>query len=186
MPFTLDPYDLGLFPPSARAAIVRLLFRCGPVAIIRRVTGVVLAALNRVMSRWSRTHVGIEGWEIVPAVTNRDASAAIVLPTVSFRIGTAPFHQRPYAIFSRCSQAVCGFHRLHDFSMNTTAALRIAFSQTRRHRDCCATAIAPTFPGRFTGLLCSGDYAQTTKSSTSQIFGGWRHSANYTLGQCGN
>lgn len=109
---------------SLVAAVVRLLLRGGPPAILRGISLGIVLSIDRMAGRRSRSHISIERFEAVPpSVAYGDSSSAIVRIIQAIRIVTARLNSRPCLIFTRMSHAVrCGsFGR--SFSLETSARL---------------------------------------------------------------
>lgn len=90
-----------------RPCVSRLLSKCGPTAIVRRVWAIVVDAVNGVLRRRLRSHVGQESLEgVAPTVTDSDATPAIVLKSRRVRIQATSFHGFPCSMFWSACQAV--------------------------------------------------------------------------------
>lgn len=77
-------------------AIVRLFFSCGPTAIARFVIPIVVNAIDSVKTCWLEAHVAKEGRKVIlPAITNRKATPAIVFVIVVLGIVASALEGAP-------------------------------------------------------------------------------------------
>jgi hypothetical protein len=86
----------------SEVSIARLLPSGRPTAITRHVVTVVVDAVKRVLAGWAASHVGQERRErFLPAVTDTDASRAVVLEPNVIRIAAPSLHALPDFVFGR-------------------------------------------------------------------------------------
>lgn len=112
------------------AAIVLLLFPCGPSYIAGLVVTIIVNALDGVLGRRSRSDIRKERLErFAPAVADADASPAVILVAAIPWIQTACLHVRPDATFRAVTQAVRPF--TSDGAGVTAAAPALAVCQGR-------------------------------------------------------
>lgn len=90
-----------------RPTIPHLFGARSPFAVLWTVWAVVVDALKRVVGRWPRADVGIEGGErLNPRRTNRNASSAVVLEGFRSRVQAAVLHRSPRLVLWRSRHAV--------------------------------------------------------------------------------
>lgn len=90
-------------PAANTAWLIQPLFSwCRPSAIIGLVIAVAIDAIDRVLRRWARTHIGMERIEgFAPLLTNRNAATAIPSEIFVFRGATATIvHSEPNPPFT--------------------------------------------------------------------------------------
>lgn len=92
----------GLSHPSG---IGGLLFAGCPSAVVGLVVPVIVDPVDGQVAR-PRTHVGIEGSEVHPPVTDLDAAPAVVRVVLVRGVLTASAHRRPDVVLSRPRHAV--------------------------------------------------------------------------------
>jgi len=104
------------------SGVKRLLAFCSPSAISRFVRAIVINPVNRHAGR-PITHVGIKGFErIAPFIANVNASASVVLPIWSIRIGASLDHVSPSVVhglkpfISHKNSIGCGAYIVNDFN----------------------------------------------------------------------
>jgi hypothetical protein len=118
-----EPEDLGPFGETESSSLERkesvpsrvpLLFSiCRPTAVVRFVISIVVNAVERVVGRWAKTHIGEECFEDSPSFADFNSSASVfrearmvsseasfshVYPRLEFRLvdaGDALFHGTP-------------------------------------------------------------------------------------------
>lgn len=86
--------------------VVALLFRRGPAAIAGFVVPVhVRKAIDGMGFTWARTHVGVEGGEVIgPPFANRNPPSAIIVEALNVRVAASVFHVNPDVVFIRPSR----------------------------------------------------------------------------------
>ena len=88
--------------------VVHLLGICRPAAVVRRVSTMVLAALNRMPWGWLWPHICEKIREgMTPPFTDRDAPPAVVLERLMLWVSCPLEHLSPASIF-RCTFTVPG------------------------------------------------------------------------------
>ncbi len=130
---------------SGAASIARLRVSGAPPAITRLVISVALNAINGVILRWSRPHVGVEGDEILsPSFAHFDAATSIRRVVRSRWSLATRNHGVPRAVFGRARHAMCLSQRFHAFAAKATAGLLATFSEVRTRDDVNRSAVAYT------------------------------------------
>jgi hypothetical protein len=87
---------------AGRGGIAGLFFWRGPSTVARLVIPVVVDAIDRVLTRRFRTHVSVEGREVIqPTVANPDSSAAVIGPLRGSRVQATALHRIPRSVFGR-------------------------------------------------------------------------------------
>ncbi len=93
---------------SCSSGVAFLNVRSFPRTVFRRITQIVITALNGMFIRWARPHVLIEVYErMPPSLTYFYSATSIVAINFTVRIVTALKHPSPYAIFRRARHSVC-------------------------------------------------------------------------------
>jgi hypothetical protein len=91
------------------ARVIELLFPGGPSAIARLVVSVAVLAFNTVLGRWPRPHIGDKIFKgIQPTLAYYNASPAVILEAVGFRIRTTSSHRFPDPVLLRVGSAMRG------------------------------------------------------------------------------
>ena len=117
------------------ATVVRLFLCRRPANIARFVVTVVVDTVDRMFKRRTGTYISKEGSEaVLPAITDRNASATVIdVPTIAL-IETTPLHAYPRSILGStlmlrgCS--VCRAAGANSFSGVTAATYRRSLPQT--------------------------------------------------------
>ena len=152
--------------------IVALLLTCGPTAILLTVRPIIVLALQR-QPWWSRPHINVEIFKTIsPAITDRDAPAAVMNKNRMFRVITSTIHTIPNVIVRRSSHAMRTTTITNAFSLKTSARLCAASSQRPLTYGCAAAAVAPAQP--IPRPICAWSidflyYNQTTESLCGQV-----------------
>lgn len=90
-----------------------------PLAILFAVVAVAVLSVNRMIGRWSRSHVFVKRREAVcPAFANLDTPPSIARVASDKRIRTALSHLVPYAVLKSASEAM-NFSLLHGRSIRS-------------------------------------------------------------------
>lgn len=100
-------------PSRSHLPFVVLLFLLGgPTAILRRIRAFIVNPFQGLLSTWSWSHIGIEGYErVLPAPAYRDSPTAVVHETWVFRVVAALPHLRPTVVFRhRCEVHAIELH----------------------------------------------------------------------------
>ena len=157
-----------------RSHIVHLLSLRRPSTISRFVMSIGVNAVNRMLRRGPRSHVGIEGTEVVtPSFAHRYPSAAVVMKNFRVRVVAPLDHARPYPVFARRlfidAESMRGVAFRDAFNRQTSTRLRMSVAEIcLLHRGVLA-AFAPTQPSplafAFHGF---GDDRQSTVSLSAR------------------
>lgn len=106
------------------AFISSLLKRSGPIAIFLRIRTIVITSFNRMVWRWSWSHVGIKSYQrIAPSVTNRNSPGTVIFIRRISRVIATIFHVIPDLAFRCRGKAVNPFVTRSSFSAITSTAL---------------------------------------------------------------
>lgn len=162
---------------------VATLFRCsGPSAILWRVVAVVVASVQLMDWRRSRTHICQEGLKrIRPALAHRNAPAAIsVIALIVCVVAPLP-HSGPYSILrsylADATGSMRGGSQRCDDLCSTAATIRRAASQVIGSDNLHFTALAQATPISVTALGMGEFYdGPLAESLTPQVY---RHASNY-------
>ena len=146
-----DRLGLALpFDEPARSTIAVLLLWRGPVAVIRAVTALVVAALDGVLRRRSRAHISQELREVVtPLIADRDAAPAVVGVTGDARVQATATQIGPALVLRRLTSAVNGPFSIRgrrDVGLEAAARARVAAGETGGSNDKFATAFTTATP----------------------------------------
>lgn len=134
---------------SRRPPIARLLKCVAPFAVLWFVAEVVIQPVDRVVQGWSRSHVGVEVSErILPTLTDRDASCAVILEGWRTLVVATILHAVPDAVFTAPSHVVRRDQRSQLFSRAASAGLTSASRQLASCDDAFRAAIATATPRR--------------------------------------
>ena len=106
----LFPFADGLFHAVKLdkfivSSVIILLFRCSPVAVVRRVSSVIVFALNRI-AWWTFAHITKKRSKCIPLFTNGNAALAIPFVCWCTRIIAPLTHINPYIVSSRFTGCV--------------------------------------------------------------------------------
>lgn len=104
----LDAHGLAIHGEKARFARVQnLLSARSPSAVVRRIRAVVVDAVDRMVLRWPRTHVGKKVSErVAPTFADENASASVVGIGDVVPVVAASVHGHPRQMFRRVCQTV--------------------------------------------------------------------------------
>jgi hypothetical protein len=109
-------------PVTAR--VVCLGVQCRPDAIIKRVTSVVVFALDRVVGAGLRPHIGVEILEgLKPPIADRDPASSVSFVSGIACVVAARFHALPTVILGGLAQSVSQRMLSGDGFVNTAARL---------------------------------------------------------------
>jgi hypothetical protein len=165
---TKQSHTLGAL--SVTALVALLLGARRPSAIIWRIGAVIVAAIYRVMTRWSAPHVGKEVFvRLAPTITHRDSAAPIRCVPIGVGV-IAPLEQAtprlklwrpsPTAGFTVSSQ-----HGANDFSLIATATDGPAALQQGSHDDALRPAVASAAPESARAIAArSSKHSQSSKA----------------------
>ncbi len=153
------------------ALVVVLLKACRPTAIVRFIVPVIVDAVDAVLRRRARTHVGIEICEVVPSLTDLDPAPAIVGELVIGGVDAALADATPDAPFGGFCPPM-GSEALHRYlAPEAPARTRPPTSNVETRTGYLVSTVAPEQPLRLplcgsTGLL---DAHQTPVAEASHI-----------------
>jgi hypothetical protein len=92
--------------PDTIAFVIGLFVPVRPSAVFRSIAFVVINTFNRMIDRWSESHVIEEIIKTEPSVADSDSSTSVFRKVFSIGIKTPAFHTIPYSVFSRMPHAV--------------------------------------------------------------------------------
>ena len=155
--------------------ILHLLAYRRPTAVGRFVIAVVVDAIDRVRGRRTRTHIGVESLKgIAPALTDRDATAAVIGPSFAIRIRAAVNDAIPRFVLSGRSVAACVavcaecFAGAFALVAPTTAVFAHSeVTSAHSHNMAADTLALPSWPSAERSI--SGDYKQPTELLAGEI-----------------
>ncbi len=105
-PFSQRHGAAVVFVVNVAATVCALVLWHAPHAVFWAVWAIVVNALNRVPSRWARTHVLNEIFKGLPTLARGDAARAVVLEIFGSRIGAAIDHAGPDSMLARARSAM--------------------------------------------------------------------------------
>ena len=164
---------------KALAPVVALLKRCRPSAILRAIWSVVVDAIQRVLGRWLRPHVGQEGLKAsLPPSAHRNTTAAPFFVAMMRAPEATGLQVAPRVVFRRSSIAPASVAVLQvglsgQVGMQAAATLRGARSHVSAARaDACAavTSARPVVSAIGASLPLVGRYRQTPVPSADKIY----------------
>ena len=168
--------------------IVRLVSRCGPLAVIRRVMPVVIDALNPISPNgWFRPHVRVEVFKRrEPSFADSDSSPSVIRIGMVVSVQTPSPHVAPRVVFRTVTQAMGSFVVAKVVSLTPIAlqtAARLS-SCAWGYGDMCA-AVAYRIPEALTGMLTPVTKSRKDQSALSFscpiLRSTSRHSMNTTM-----
>ena len=128
------------------ARVYSLFVPSSPPAILRRVTAVIVAAVERLVFR-SRAHVSVEVFKTFqPTLAHRNAATSIVGIVLSVSVVASLFHTRPDVVFGRVSATMFPASISEIFTLPTTARRRVSVVQFIHLDNAGRAAIAPANP----------------------------------------
>jgi hypothetical protein len=156
------------------APVSGLLTRRNPLAIIRIVWAVYVAAFDRVQGCRARSHVCEEGGKAVaPTLGHGDSASAVVGIRTATRVVATLFYSAPDFIFARVCSTVLQAASRCDVALQATAATRHLRIQSARVDVNDATAYASASPrlhGDGEDLRRAGaDHCETPEGLARQI-----------------
>ena len=125
----------------ALSSIAPLLLVRSPSTVARRVTELIVDAVQTVSGRRTQPHIGDETLEgVQPLLTDRDPTAAVIRPAAVLRIRTALLHGSPREVFGTVGHTVrepipCPSHLGARFARPLSPESRVAQLQTRLGRQ---------------------------------------------------
>jgi hypothetical protein len=173
-----------MLPPRVSVpatAIVRLLFwRCPPAISWLVIPVIIRIAIYRMLSAWSRSHVGEKRRKSIPSLTYTNAAPAISFIGVRARIVTAIAHARPSFVFDKFFSVLCRpvaqlRARSQMFFHKTATASRLSVTQPATPGNCLITTLTSTDPSHLSALhvRAASKYGKTPKFAIPQI--DWMH-----------
>lgn len=126
----------------------------GPATVLRFIVSVIVNAIQRVVTRWLRPHVGEESRRRTdPPVADRDASATVVGELGIVRIETPLLHSSPGVIFGTSAPGVPSlavdqpsFAAGEKLTQQASATSRMAASDRIGAGNKLLAAVAPASP----------------------------------------
>lgn len=104
------------------SAVIFLFFHTSPIAVVRRISTIVIAALQ-CQTRRSRSHISIKSHKIgTPFWAHCDSSTAPVFIPFQFRVMASLIHMSPCAVFNRLVHPMTPLYESCQFSPQTTTA----------------------------------------------------------------
>lgn len=151
---SVDDSSLWAWMPAVvafLAAVVGLLFRCSPSAVLWRIRSVVVwESINRMGVRWPMSHIGKECLETVfPSVTYGDPTSAIFRIIRIVSVEAACLYALPGCIFNRLSQSMRAVRFSNSFQAKAPTG-RALFSKVVLPDDDGCTAVTTTGPSAMT------------------------------------
>lgn len=126
-------------------SIALLLSLCRPSTIVRRISAIVVDAINRV-SVWARPHVCQEVFVRMPAFTERNATPAILMKPRALGVAASREQARPHDVFRRpVLSDSCAMRDGCHSTLAPTTVVVAASKMAAFHFDC-LPADAPTCP----------------------------------------
>lgn len=145
----------------------------GPSAIVRRVSAIVVDALDG-LTGWALAHVGQKSFKVKPFVADANAPGPVSVKALAFGVAASINHVLPGQKFSS-SPSPLGLSMSGDLVyVKASAAASIAPFQGRAVWACCAATVAKAFPSDLAvlGALCGhGDNHQSSESVSGEIQG---------------
>lgn len=148
----------------------RLFFQRRPDAITWTVSEVVVDAMQRKVSRWTRTHVIEKLLKLMPSLADLDASAAVVFPAFISAVLAALPHAQPRVMFRRIRLTVRLHLRSRVLALPTAATL--CFQKVGASDKGFTSAATSATPHDGTSRALIGWFysRQATGYETSQVF----------------
>jgi hypothetical protein len=157
-----------------RSTCISQLFFLGlPATVARLIVAVVVETTERMMRR-TLAHIGHECLEaILPTVTHRNATSAVVSIIHRIRIKTPRLRCAPRTILTAKGLAVCQMQGSGKFVIETAAAASISGSQGIASNNALVAAITPAHPSgtptAIAGSVAAFDDCQSVESLTGQV-----------------
>ena len=129
------------------AHVVHLFHPRRPSAILWRIIAVSVNAVDAVLRRWARPHVGVESGEVIfPAVADAYAASAIGRISISAREGAAADYVTPHRILWHSDQSMCGVRFRPALISVTTTGSCVAGSEVASKHQCFVSTSALANP----------------------------------------
>jgi len=169
--FAIPVDDVGAAP------ILVLREDVGPVAVLRRVSRVVIATFQG-FTGGAWTHIREKLAEVIPTGIERQTAPTVIGKLFVFRVKTARSTLRPRAVFLRLVHAVFGVNFREHLTQLTAAGLRAA-SQMLTPSAIQPAALAAALPPHALGFprrwVDSAQYGQAAVYGASQVQCGSSH-----------
>lgn len=123
-PFSNRSSDAAMRDMNICSAVVGLIFWQGPAAILWAIAFLIIDAVDRVLGRWTRTHISKEVFKGEPSIAHCNATSKIVFEVLAVRVRAAVNYAGPYAIFGRMCSAMSTLRYL--VSVNQLIAMNAA------------------------------------------------------------
>lgn len=131
------PFDpVGLTPVSV------LFERISPAAILRRIALRIIDAINGMLRRRSRSHIGIEIREFFPPLGNRQSDGSVSRIKTGLRVATALDDVSPDTIFGTCRESVFTVGQHHSSFVASARSLPSMQGVSAREYGIAASASA--------------------------------------------
>lgn len=171
---------------GARRVLALFLHR-GPTAIDRFVVAIVVDALNRVLQRRARTHVGKEARErLAPRCADFDSAASVTVVVGTRGVLASHDHVLPDTILGRLAHAVRARSRSARVVIEATATRCMAASKATGRYLIRPAAVASAAPVRLVvSILRSRNNYEPPEPLPDQIVT-FHQEKNTTMGICSN
>lgn len=150
--------------------VALLLFMGGPSAVVRRVTEMVVHALD-CMARRALSHVGVEVFKPEPSLRNGYPSAAIKRKGLMVWVRATLDHRVPCSIATVAVSKGCQPVNAGPFNLKTSATLGVSATEVPGLNECLVATHATTAPhdaiARSLRSWLNG--GETTEPNTAQI-----------------
>lgn len=154
------------------ATILVLLCAMNPNAIARTIVSIYVLAFNRMIFRWSVSHILNEGFKALPSLANAYATSTVMFVDHASRIIASLSHFLPNTMFKRPAQSMCRI-AIVAVELATTAAFRVAASKIAHRNNRVVSAFTLAFVKAqhsitVESLFNKFNYFQTTKLASNQ------------------
>lgn len=160
------------FNETVGSHVICLLFGCSPLAVLWKISQVVVDTVYAIFWAWPWTHIVNKILEtILPTLAYDDASTAIKMIPISGGILAAINHCRPAMKFSYMAKSVSFTSFCDLLAMQATATRSVAASHAIQPDLYYSAAIAAKKPKRLTNsvLLCIAKREQASESLAGKI-----------------
>lgn len=160
------------FYVAITTTVIQLHIVSGPAAILRRIWAIYVNPINRVLTRWSLSHVRQEVHKrFTPALAHINTSASIAFIGWALRILTSSAHVRPRNIFACLRKAVSSVVFDDILGSSTTARCAFTVAKIAATHNSPSTTVATADPVKtfsWLGMIsvCRLNYRQTPKSTS--------------------
>lgn len=163
---------------SVCETVVALFLSCCPFAVTGFIVAVVVLSLNGIVRTGHQSHIFKERPEILPAITDHDASAAVSFPHAMFGVVTAAQHFSPTGILGTLAYRPRGVAVLESvFYSLTPTTIGFAGSEVTANQYLFVSAGADAFPEIRPALVFAHDldYSEASESPVGKIKSCPRH-----------